>query len=172
GNGLARSRFADDRQHLALVDMERYAIDSPERAGCGLELDDQVFDFQKSHGHDLFIFGSSASRRPSPTRLIASTVIRMATPGSVTTRQARRMNSRASASMVPHSGVGGCAAIPRKPRAAASRIALEKESVACTISGAMQLGRMVLNMRSEEHTSELQSRENLVCRLLLEKKNS
>src|SRR5690606_40856041 len=27
------------------------------------------------------------------------------------------------------------------------------------------------NNRSEEHTSELQSRENLVCRLLLEKKN-
>src|SRR5690606_41091048 len=36
-------------------------------------------------------------------------------------------------------------------------------------------GRIVLvndfdYMRSEEHTSELQSRENLVCRLLLEKK--
>src|SRR5690606_41923574 len=29
-----------------------------------------------------------------------------------------------------------------------------------------------LNARSEEHTSELQSRENLVCRLLLEKKNT
>src|SRR5690606_40657875 len=28
-----------------------------------------------------------------------------------------------------------------------------------------------LSARSEEHTSELQSRENLVCRLLLEKKN-
>src|SRR5436309_8999900 len=28
------------------------------------------------------------------------------------------------------------------------------------------------NLRSEEHTSELQSRENLVCRLLLEKKNT
>src|SRR5690606_42062841 len=27
------------------------------------------------------------------------------------------------------------------------------------------------HLRSEEHTSELQSRENLVCRLLLEKKN-
>src|SRR5690606_39443575 len=26
--------------------------------------------------------------------------------------------------------------------------------------------------RSEEHTSELQSRENIVCRLLLEKKNN
>src|SRR5690606_41692826 len=30
----------------------------------------------------------------------------------------------------------------------------------------------VLGVRSEEHTSELQSRENLVCRLLLEKKNT
>src|SRR5690606_41517585 len=30
---------------------------------------------------------------------------------------------------------------------------------------------MLLTDRSEEHTSELQSRENLVCRLLLEKKN-
>src|SRR5690606_41053857 len=29
-----------------------------------------------------------------------------------------------------------------------------------------------IKYRSEEHTSELQSRENLVCRLLLEKKNS
>src|SRR5690606_41894526 len=28
-----------------------------------------------------------------------------------------------------------------------------------------------IGLRSEEHTSELQSRENLVCRLLLEKKN-
>src|SRR5690606_41016133 len=29
-----------------------------------------------------------------------------------------------------------------------------------------------MSVRSEEHTSELQSRENLVCRLLLEKENS
>src|SRR5207302_10536890 len=33
------------------------------------------------------------------------------------------------------------------------------------------LGRQGQSLRSEEHTSELQSRENLVCRLLLEKKN-
>src|SRR5690606_41939148 len=31
--------------------------------------------------------------------------------------------------------------------------------------------RALKEERSEEHTSELQSRENLVCRLLLEKKN-
>src|SRR3989442_4624208 len=31
-------------------------------------------------------------------------------------------------------------------------------------------GRLLARMRSEEHTSELQSRPHLVCRLLLEKK--
>ena len=34
----------------------------------------------------------------------------------------------------------------------------------------MSLPLMIAASRSEEHTSELQSRENLVCRLLLEKK--
>src|SRR3712207_7107909 len=34
------------------------------------------------------------------------------------------------------------------------------------------IGRHFLLCRSEEHTSELQSRQYLVCRLLLEKKNS
>src|SRR5207302_5805061 len=33
-------------------------------------------------------------------------------------------------------------------------------------------GRIAFRHRSEEHTSELQSRENLVCRLLLEKKKN
>src|SRR5437868_12286781 len=32
-------------------------------------------------------------------------------------------------------------------------------------------GQLLLLVRSEEHTSELQSRFDLVCRLLLEKKN-
>src|SRR5690606_41433375 len=32
--------------------------------------------------------------------------------------------------------------------------------------------RIATGIRSEEHTSELQSRENLVCRLLLEKKKN
>src|SRR5690606_41761996 len=34
----------------------------------------------------------------------------------------------------------------------------------------MSVYRITVRDRSEEHTSELQSRENLVCRLLLEKK--
>src|SRR2546427_4918558 len=32
-------------------------------------------------------------------------------------------------------------------------------------------GSQAVGMRSEEHTSELQSQSNIVCRLLLEKKN-
>src|SRR5436190_12266521 len=35
----------------------------------------------------------------------------------------------------------------------------------------LQLDRAVERIRSEEHTSELQSHSDLVCRLLLEKKN-
>src|SRR2546429_3029343 len=38
--------------------------------------------------------------------------------------------------------------------------------------GAIQRGRLPEYDRSEEHTSELQSRLHLVCRLLLEKKNT
>src|SRR3712207_7119764 len=37
-------------------------------------------------------------------------------------------------------------------------------------AGLIGLGAMGRNHRSEEHTSELQSRQYLVCRLLLEKK--
>src|SRR5690606_41722699 len=39
-----------------------------------------------------------------------------------------------------------------------------------TYAGNPRPSRMSTVTRSEEHTSELQSRENLVCRLLLEKK--
>src|SRR5690606_41987275 len=40
------------------------------------------------------------------------------------------------------------------------------------LGNAVLLGTSSFWERSEEHTSELQSRENLVCRLLLEKKNN
>src|SRR2546430_12721968 len=51
---------------------------------------------------------------------------------------------------------------------------LFREEVGRRDSIAMQKGehRLAFTSRSEEHTSELQSQSNLVCRLLLEKKNS
>src|SRR5690606_41717401 len=42
---------------------------------------------------------------------------------------------------------------------------------ACAFNPVFGQGMAVSAMRSEEHTSELQSREKLVCRLLLEKNN-
>src|SRR5439155_22740365 len=53
----------------------------------------------------------------------------------------------------------------RRPRAAKSA----KRVIPCILD---RMRRLVLSrIRSEEHTSELQSRGHLVCRLLLEKKN-
>src|SRR2546427_7010923 len=60
----------------------------------------------------------------------------------------------------------------------AQRMAARKEpgpvsSVVVTIRlhvGSLTVMKPVFVMRSEEHTSELQSQSNLVCRLLLEKK--
>src|SRR3712207_8724512 len=53
-------------------------------------------------------------------------------------------------------------------RAVAQRIARTLPST--TLVAAAGDGELAVLLRSEEHTSELQSRQYLVCRLLLEKK--
>src|SRR2546430_10624644 len=47
-----------------------------------------------------------------------------------------------------------------------------EESMVMTLRQAVQEGAKAIRKRSEEHTSELQSQSNLVCRLLLEKKKT
>src|SRR2546421_7268396 len=49
-------------------------------------------------------------------------------------------------------------------------IAGAKKRLTNELRGASKLKVVTPEMRSEEHTSELQSRSDLVCRLLLEKK--
>src|SRR5260370_39153364 len=51
-------------------------------------------------------------------------------------------------------------------------IARRGQTVTGVVSEAKKAGRVQGTSRSEEHTSELQSHLNLVCRLLLEKKNT
>src|SRR3712207_7115959 len=59
-------------------------------------------------------------------------------------------------------------AVPLASSAQAVRAVLLATATAATL-----VGRRAINpARSEEHTSELQSRQYLVCRLLLEKKKS
>src|SRR5690606_42125400 len=65
---------------------------------------------------------------------------------------------------------GGAVAFRRIGRALALSPAAHRDGDA--FDRAVRLGRQGLRQRSEEHTSELQSRENLVCRLLLEKKKT
>src|SRR5690606_41472322 len=55
-------------------------------------------------------------------------------------------------------------ALPIFPGSSVRRNAAGNRRSSCATEGSS-------GARSEEHTSELQSRENLVCRLLLEKKN-
>src|SRR3712207_7190592 len=61
---------------------------------------------------------------------------------------------------------------PRRPRASTGRARRKDTASTSRRSGLMPPSSPVARRRSEEHTSELQSRQYLVCRLLLEKKNA
>src|SRR5690606_40043683 len=61
-------------------------------------------------------------------------------------------------------------AASRRFRASRRRVSAAAASAIASSSGLRSPIRSRKSKRSEEHTSELQSRENLVCRLLLEKK--
>src|SRR5690606_41690472 len=66
-------------------------------------------------------------------------------------------------------GRGLVRAVPREARAVRPpRVVLPRRAELHRVRPRRQV--LVVEGRSEEHTSELQSRENLVCRLLLEKK--
>src|SRR5690606_38227863 len=78
--------------------------------------------------------------------------------------------------------IAAAAGLTRSGRQGVLNIAVLKagKPVVATVSGQVRnLAGQIANLtfrqvreRSEEHTSELQSRENLVCRLLLEKKKN
>src|SRR5688572_31816897 len=60
-----------------------------------------------------------------------------------------------------------------KPLKEAELLPVVKDVEAMVVRSETKVSRKVIEAaRSEEHTSELQSQSNLVCRLLLEKKNT
>src|SRR5258707_2156914 len=63
-----------------------------------------------------------------------------------------------------------------QPAMLGAHLGQRSRSRLCRLGGACAAyrasGRLAADGRSEEHTSELQSRQYLVCRLLLEKKNT
>src|SRR5206468_11845462 len=90
-------------------------------------------------------------------------------PGIGAARLATLVAAFQSAPAAFHAPHGAIAALPGFTRAAATAIRAGSARAGLEILDALdRLGATVL--RSEEHTSELQSRSELVCRLLLEKK--
>src|SRR5690606_39477432 len=72
-----------------------------------------------------------------------------------------------------HSHRGSGAAVVSPPECRASVLSQYSPTSVGGVSASLNClptGNGTARPRSEEHTSELQSRENLVCRLLLEKK--
>src|SRR5438034_8544198 len=66
---------------------------------------------------------------------------------------------------------GGGREPTRRRRHRRHKCVCERERRPCAAHGAeLLVHRASLSLRSEEHTSELQSHSDLVCRLLLEKK--
>src|SRR3712207_8571082 len=68
--------------------------------------------------------------------------------------------------------LAGAGPTPLTPTAATAEASAPAAPAGDDAPVAAQLGRQLAVLRSEEHTSELQSRQYLVCRLLLEKKKT
>ena len=79
-------------------------------------------------------------------KLKANTTRKIATPGERVNQGAWSMVSKAPRNMPPQVGVGGLTPTPRKLSEASSKIAEAVARLACTMTGAMQLGIRCLSM--------------------------
>src|SRR3712207_8154830 len=100
-------------------------------------------------------------RRPPRSPLFPYTTLFRSLDATFTALAALR-NDRLS-SVQPEDGPQGHAEILRL-------LTERREDLVCERTRALNRLHVLLRDRSEEHTSELQSRQYLVCRLLLEKK--
>src|SRR3712207_1830872 len=114
--------------------------------------------------------GSVATGERSSTPVAARTACRSASTGSGVIRSTMVVATDTCCSSQP--GSDGSTAPARSRSTAASTAPLSgRLSQGTSVSGPASASRRASRPRSEEHTSELQSRHYLVCRLLLEKKN-
>src|SRR5690606_2945636 len=77
GDRLARAALADQRERLALVDVERHPPHRLERAALDLEVDRQILHFEQAHGAPTqrkVLRGSKASRTASPMKISSDSI--------------------------------------------------------------------------------------------------
>src|SRR5262249_10584000 len=143
GHGLARAALPDDADRLALADRKSYGFQRAYHTLARPELHRQILDRQERDLAHVLLRGSIRSRSPSPTRLKQNTVSISANPGKRDIHHSPdTMKAAPSATMMPHSGVGGRTPRPMNDRPAALRIAQPRFSEAWTTIGGKQLGKM------------------------------
>ena len=99
------------------AEVERHAVDGAHHAVQRVELRVQVADLEDGAHSRLASRGSSRSRRPSPSRFTASTVMARNAPGIRMVQGAIWKKVRPWAMMLPQLGTSGGTPAPRKLRA-------------------------------------------------------
>src|SRR4029079_3160549 len=117
-------------------------VDRTDHAVVGLEPGPQVADVEERFRHYSTRRGSSASRKPSPMKLMVSTVRKIAAPAKISQCGAMSIVSLASNSTRPQVGISGGKPNPRNDRVDSWMMAAATSMVAATITGPRALGRM------------------------------
>ena len=78
---LPQPELADDADGFAAMDRQVDAVHGLHHAVVGGKVRLEAANFQQRFLHQSTLRGSSASRRPSPMKLMVSTVKKMAAPG-------------------------------------------------------------------------------------------
>src|SRR5690606_40028186 len=107
----------------------------------------------------------------SPRSLLSRIPLRRAGPLTLNSRAPAACRTLPLHGALPISGRGVDKSLPLKRENSRNSRVTWTQTVCEPTSASLVLQQPSRKNRSEEHTSELQSRENLVCRLLLEKKN-
>ena len=110
GQALARAAFADEAKDLALAEVEGHGVDQRARTILAGEDDAEVADGEQRLAHSRT---PRRSPRPSPVREKPKASVTMESPGNSVIHQAVVMKLCPSATITPHSAIGGCTPRPR-----------------------------------------------------------
>src|ERR1700737_1981254 len=163
---LAGAGCTDQASNLTRTQRQVELIYRVRAVGAARQRDAQSLDRQygwhqeKCVVHRSRSLGFNASFRPSPIRLIASTVARIARPGNVHIHQAERSTSRPALIIRPQLIRFGSPR-PRNDRPDSNRITLATSSEPTAISGEAQFGsRWRKTMRASPAPSPTQANTN------------
>src|SRR6266852_5156855 len=138
---FAAARFPDYAQCLSRVKLERHAVDRLDNPFRREEPGLEVMELEERSGQRGYrSLGSNASRIALPNRFAARTVMKIVSPGQMTSQLEWKKNVSELVSMLPQLGVAGEMPRPRKSRAASMRTTEPRYRLPKTISTWSTLG--------------------------------